>query len=90
MGKAFAMSIILSTFFYPLCLNILERVPGLMHLTDNLLLADIYGGVFIGLGIGLVVRQGASTGGLDIPPLILQKNSGSRLALLFISAISAY
>ena len=72
MGKAFAMSIILSTFFYPLCLNVLERIPGIMHLTDNLLLADIYGGVLVGLGIGLVVRQGASTGGLDIPPLIMQ------------------
>lgn len=52
MGKAFAMSIILSTFFYPLCLNVLERIPGIMHLTDNLLLADIYGGVLVGLGIG--------------------------------------
>ena len=76
MGKAFAMSIILSTFFYPLCLNVLERIPGIMHLTDNLLLADIYGGVLVGLGIGLVVRQGASTGGLDIPPLIMQKKFG--------------
>lgn len=76
MGKAFAMSIILSTVFYPLCLNILERVPRIMDMTGNVLLADIYGGVLVGLGIGIVVRQGASTGGLDIPPLILQKKFG--------------
>lgn len=76
MGKKFAMSIILSTVFYPLCLNILEHVPGVMDMTDNILLADIYGGVLVGLGIGIVVRQGASTGGLDIPPLILQKKLG--------------
>ena len=61
---------------YVVCLNVLERIPGIMHLTDNLLLADIYGGVLVGLGIGLVVRQGASTGGLDIPPLIMQKKFG--------------
>lgn len=76
MGKKFAMSIILSTVFYPLCLNILERFPDMLQMTHNLLLADIYGGVLVGLGIGIVVRQGASTGGLDIPPLILQKKFG--------------
>ena len=76
MGKKFAMSIVLSTVFYPLCLNILERFPGLMNMTDNVLLSDIYGGVLVGLGIGIVVRQGASTGGLDIPPLIFQKKLG--------------
>ena len=54
----------------------MEHIPGIMNMTENILLADIYGGVLVGLGIGIVVRQGASTGGLDIPPQILQKKLG--------------
>lgn len=76
MGKKFSMTIILSTVFYPLCLGAMEHIPGIMNMTENILLADIYGGVLVGLGIGIVVRQGASTGGLDIPPQILQKKLG--------------
>ena len=37
------------------------------------LLAVIFGALFFGLGIGIVVRVGASTGGTDIPPLIFHK-----------------
>ena len=37
------------------------------------ILAAIYAGLLGGIGIGIVVRQGASTGGMDIPPLIFQK-----------------
>ncbi len=76
LGKKFAMTIILSTIFYPFCLYILEFFPGISQMTENILLADIYGGLLVGLGIGIVVRQGASTGGLDIPPLILNKKFG--------------
>ncbi len=36
-------------------------------------LATIYGGALMGIGIGCVFRTGASTGGMDIPPLILNK-----------------
>lgn len=37
------------------------------------MLAVFFGSLLFGLGIGLVVRIGASTGGTDIPPLILHK-----------------
>ncbi len=37
------------------------------------LLCTIYGVRCIGLAIGIVIRAGASTGGMDIPPLILNK-----------------
>lgn len=81
MGKAFALSIVISTLFYPLCLRVLEHFPILQNLTEDRLLAAIYGGLLVGLGIGIVVREGASTGGLDIPPLILQKKMGIPVAV---------
>ena len=37
------------------------------------MLAALYGGVLLGIGIGLVVRVGASTGGTDILALVLHK-----------------
>ena len=37
------------------------------------LIAMIFGSILFGLGIAIVVRVGASTGGTDIPPLIFKK-----------------
>ena len=43
------------------------------HVPVDPLLASLYGGLLVGVGIGLVFRAGASTGGMDILPLILHK-----------------
>ena len=43
------------------------------RITDDLILCTVFGGICIGAAIGLVIRMGASTGGMDIPPLILNK-----------------
>ena len=37
------------------------------------MLNTIFAGLGIGIGLGIVIRTGASTGGMDIPPLILNK-----------------
>jgi len=44
--------------------------------TENMLLAAIYGGLLLGLGLGLVFRGEASTGGSDVIGLILNKYLG--------------
>lgn len=72
-GKQFALTTILSTFSYPVFLSIARAVPGVESLTENMLLATIYGGMLLGIGIGLVIRAGSSTGGSDILALILNK-----------------
>ena len=41
--------------------------------TENILLNVLFAGMGIGLSLGIVIRAGASTGGMDIPPLILNK-----------------
>ncbi|BDF03511.1 YitT family protein [[Clostridium] hylemonae] len=73
LGRKFALTTIISTFVYPVFLEIARKIPGVDSLTDNILLATVYGGLLLGLGIGLVVRQGASTGGTDILALVLNK-----------------
>jgi len=73
MGRAFAMTTVASSFLYPFFLELLDRGLGNVMLTDDLLLCTIFFGLGVGLGLGLVIRAGASTGGMDIPPLILEK-----------------
>ncbi len=67
------MTTLVSTIVYPVFLSIVQAIPGITELTDNIMLASLYGGAVLGLGIGLVVRVGASTGGTDILALVLHK-----------------
>lgn len=81
-GKKFAIGTLLSTFLYPTFLVILERIPQLATITSDSLLSTLYAGLCIGFGLGLVLRVGASTGGMDIPPLIVNKKTGYSIAWL--------
>lgn len=64
-GKEFAMSIIISTFAFPAFLEFFDRSPFHGYLNDSLL-AMVIGGCLVGLGIGVVIKANASTGGVDI------------------------
>ena len=76
LGKRFALTTIISTFYYPFILSVFQRIPALGQMTRDNLLAVIFAGLLIGGGIGIVIRAGASTGGMDIPPLVLNKKMG--------------
>lgn len=82
LGKSFAISTALSTFIYPVFLWLLERIPGLSAICSDIMLASLFSGLLMGLGVGLVMREGASTGGMDIPPLILNKRTHLALGML--------
>ena len=73
LGKAFAFTTIISTFYYPFILGVFEGMFGSSPITGDTMLATVFAGLLIGAGIGMVIRAGASTGGMDIPPLILNK-----------------
>lgn len=73
LGKSFAITTMISTFYYPFILGVLERVLGQGIVTGDRMLATVFAGLLIGAGIGMVIRAGASTGGMDIPPLVLNK-----------------
>lgn len=73
LGKAFAVTTLLSTFLIPAALGVFDRLLGDFVLTEDILLCTLFAGLGVGLFLGLVIRTGASTGGMDIPPLILYK-----------------
>ncbi len=75
LGKSFALRTLLSTVLYPVLVNILDVfvTPNVALFEVEPTLASLYGGLLTGFGLGLVFRTGASTGGMDIPALILHK-----------------
>ena len=73
LGKKFAMTTVLSSLFYPAALEILNRLLGDVRITEDLLMNTLFAGIGLGMSLGIVIRGGASTGGMDIPPLVLKK-----------------
>lgn len=73
LGKKFALTTVFSSLFYPIALEVLNRLLGDVQITEDLLLNTIFAGLSLGLSLGMVIRGGASTGGMDIPPLVLNK-----------------
>jgi uncharacterized membrane-anchored protein YitT (DUF2179 family) len=76
LGVTFAFTTMVSSFCFPIILALLQKVELLQGLTTDPMLATICAGLLIGVGIGMVIRVGASTGGVDIPPLVLHKKMG--------------
>ncbi|MBR4767521.1 MAG: YitT family protein [Lachnospiraceae bacterium] len=81
LGKKFFFSTIASSLLYPVMLFVFEQIPGIQDLTDNSLLAAIFAGCLMGIALGLVMRVGSSTGGIDVINLILHKWTHLPIAL---------
>ncbi len=83
LGKKFALKTLLSTFLYPLFLNIFNYLPYFERLSNevsNPLLAIFAAAFLTGFGIGVAYRVGASTGGLDVISLLLKKYFNIKLS----------
>ena len=80
LGKRFAATIALGTFAFPFFMSIFEQMTSLIHLVNEPLLAAICAGVLDGVGLGLVMRLGGSTGGIDVPAMIMNRKLGWKLA----------
>ena len=73
LGRQFAMTTILSSVLYPVLLEFLNRILGDVVVTENILLNVLFAGMGLGVSLGIIMRAGAASGGMDIPPLILKK-----------------
>lgn len=76
LGRKFAASTALGTFALPFFLGIFQNIEAFQHLVDDPLLAAICAGILDGFGLGLVIRLGGSTGGIDIPSILISKTCG--------------
>ena len=73
LGRRFAITTIASTVLSPMFLALWERVFHGFVLTEDIVLNTIFAGFGVGIALGITIRSGASTGGMDIPPLVLNK-----------------
>ena len=73
LGKKFFLTTVASSLLYPVMLGIMQRIPNIESLTDDSLLASLFAGVLMGISLGLVMRVGSSTGGMDILNLVFHK-----------------
>ncbi len=73
LGRGFALTTVFSSLFYPIALEALDFFLPDVQITREPLLNVLFAGLGLGISLGAVMRGGASTGGMDIPPLILKR-----------------
>jgi uncharacterized membrane-anchored protein YitT (DUF2179 family) len=71
-GKTFALSTIFSVICLSIGVTLFHPVTGI---TQDILLATIFGGIIMGIGVGLIIRNGGSLDGTEIIAIILDKRS---------------
>ncbi|WP_081824411.1 YitT family protein [Paenibacillus sp. UNC451MF] len=71
-GKTFAISTLISVLFMSIGTSLLHPVP---PLTIDPLLAAVFGGIIVGMGVGMVIRSGGSLDGTEIVAILLNKKS---------------
>lgn len=69
LGKAFGLKTLFATLIFSLCLKFVPHDI----VTQDLLLASVFGGVLMGIGLGIVFKSGGTTGGTDLAGSILNK-----------------
>ncbi|MFD2617122.1 YitT family protein [Terrilactibacillus laevilacticus] len=78
-GKRFTlysiMSVVLTTVF-------LNFIP-VKSITPDIMLNSVFGGVILAIGVGITLKYGASTGGLDIIAMILSRKKDKPMGIYF-------
>ncbi|MDS6201537.1 YitT family protein [Clostridioides difficile] len=69
LGKGFGIKTLYITLMGPLFLKVIPQT----HITDNLLVAGVIGGLLVGTAIGIVIIRGCSTGGTDLVAMLINK-----------------
>jgi uncharacterized membrane-anchored protein YitT (DUF2179 family) len=79
MGKKYVLNSLAGMVVSAVFIDFFNKVLKLPSATSNPVLASIYGGVMLGVGLGIVFRGRASTGGSDIIGMVLSKYTGMSL-----------
>lgn len=71
-GKTFTLSTLFSVICLSIGVTLLHPIPGL---TNDILLASVFGGIILGAGVGMIIRNGGSLDGTEIVAIILDKKT---------------
>lgn len=72
LGRKFAARTLVSAVAYPVCIQLTSFLKNL-DVTSDPLVQALAAGLLMGAGMGMILQADASSGGLDIPPIILEK-----------------
>jgi uncharacterized membrane-anchored protein YitT (DUF2179 family) len=76
MGKKYVLKSLVGMVVSSVLIDFFNQVLKIHSATDNKILASIYGGILLGVGLGIVFRGRASTGGSDIIGMVVSKYTG--------------
>ena len=72
LGRFFALSTLFSIVSLSIWVTILHAVP---VLTKDVFLASVFGGIILGIGVGLIIRYGGSLDGTEIIAILIDKKT---------------
>ncbi len=70
MGKTFAFSTVYGIIVLSIFTSFFHPIP---PFTEDILLATLFGGMILGIGVGLVIRNGGALDGTEILALVINK-----------------
>ena len=79
-GRGFTIYSIISVGFVTLFLEVLPVIS----ITDDIILNAVTGGVIGGIGVGITLKHGASTGGMDIVAMVLSRLQDKPIGTYFL------
>lgn len=72
-GREFALTTLISSILFPIFLSFFENSPVFHGLLQDPLLISLIAGCLTGVGLGIIIKSGASTGGVDIIAILMNK-----------------
>ncbi len=72
-GKTFTVSTLFSLLSLAFWVSFFHPIP---ELTKDLFLVAVFGGIIVGIGVGLIIRHGGSLDGTEIIAIILDRKTG--------------
>lgn len=83
MGKRFVLRTLIATVLFSLLIDLLPLKP----LTEDPLLSAVFGGVLLGIGLGLILRGEATTGGTDMLARMIHRSVPAISTGMFLMAL---
>ena len=80
LGWRFAASIVIGSVAFPAFLGVFQSLTQLHAMLSEPLYAALCAGALEGVGLGLIIRAGGSSGGSDVVPIILNRRFGLPIA----------
>jgi len=71
-GRTFTLTTLFSLVCLSIFVNFFHPIPGLTH---DLLLASVFGGIILGMGVGTIIRYGGSLDGTEIVAILFSRKS---------------